>query len=232
MARPTLQKRSKSWRLSTDTIQDENLETRVAAEFECYIHGALPLPLRTFVSIFCWVQEPLTQNVQITQKAHVLKELLHRWKSLGDSSEDRAVSDCNISSNTFTILTQVRQQQEGLLALLASSSHAKTLPCSTSVHSVLDRAATMVQEVATFELRCAWADLEHKADDLRPLAGGSQDGGSWKTAIEENKTFDQMVELGQSLLTLLDHDQLKGSIRAAHEALDRCVSQHVHPLTS
>ena len=31
--------------------------------------------------------------------------------------------------------------------------------------------------------------LEHKADDLRPLAGGSQNGGSWKTAIEENKDF-------------------------------------------
>ena len=46
-------------------------ETRVAAEFGSYIHGALPLPLRTFVSISCWVQEPLTQNVQITQKAHV-----------------------------------------------------------------------------------------------------------------------------------------------------------------
>ena len=31
----------------------ENLETRVAAEFESYIHGALSLPLRTFVSISC-----------------------------------------------------------------------------------------------------------------------------------------------------------------------------------
>ena len=65
--------------------------------------------------------------------------------------------------------------------------------------------------------------------DLRPLAGGSQDGGSWKTAIEENKTIDQMVEFGQPLL---DHDQLKVSIRAVHEALDSCGSQHVHPLTS
>ena len=120
----------------------ENLETRVAEEFESYIHGALPLPLHTFVSISCWVQEPLTQNVQITQK----KELLHRWKSLCDSTENRAVADCNISNNTFTILTQVRQQQqqEGLLALLASSSHAKTTPCSTSIHSVLDHAATTV----------------------------------------------------------------------------------------
>ena len=53
----------------------ENLQTRVAAEFESYIHRTLPLPLRTFVSISCWVQEPLTQNVQITQKAHVFKEL-------------------------------------------------------------------------------------------------------------------------------------------------------------
>ena len=85
---------------------------------------------------------------------------------------------------------------------------------------MLDRAATTVQEVATCKLRCAWADLEHKADDLRPLAGGSQDGGSWKTTIEENKTFDHMVELGQPLLTLLDHDQLKRSIRAVQEALD------------
>ena len=78
----------------------------------------------------------------------------------------------------------------------------------------------------------AWADLERKADDLRLLAGGSQDGGSWKTAIGENKTFDHMVELGQPLLTLLDHDQLKGSIRAVHEALDSCGSQHAHPLIS
>ena len=169
----------------------ENLETRVAAEFESYSHGALPLPPRTFVSISCWVQEPLTQNVQITQKAHVLEELLHRWKSLGNSTEGRAVADCNISNNTFTTLTRVRHQQEGLLALLAWSSHAKTMPCFTSTRSVLDRAATTVQEVATFKLRCAWADLEHKEDDLRPLAGGSPDGGSWKTAIEENKTFDQ-----------------------------------------
>ena len=88
----------------------ENLEIRVAAEFESYIRGALPLPLRTFVSISCWVQDPLTQNVQITHKAHVLKELLHRWKLLGDSTEERAVADCNISNNTFTILTQVRLQ--------------------------------------------------------------------------------------------------------------------------
>ena len=150
----------------------------------------------------------------------------------GDGTEDRAVADCNNSNNTFTILTQVRQQQEGLLALLASSSHAKTMPCSTSIHSVLDRAATTVQEVATFKLRCAWADLEHKADDLRPLQGRPQDGDSWKTAIKESKTFDQMVELGQPLLTLLDHDQLKGSVRAVHEAADSCGSQHVHPLTS
>ena len=64
----------------------ENLEIRVAAEFESYIHGALPLTLRTFVSISCWVQEPLTQNVQITQKAHVLKRLVHRWKFVGDST--------------------------------------------------------------------------------------------------------------------------------------------------
>ena len=105
----------------------ENLEIRVAAEFESYIRSALPLPLRTFVSISCWVQEPLTQNVQISQKAHVLKRLLHRWKFLGDSTEERAVADCNISNNTFTISTRVRQQQEGLLALFASSSHAKTL---------------------------------------------------------------------------------------------------------
>ena len=55
----------------------ENLEIRVAAEFESYIRGALPLPLRTFVSISCWVQDPLTQNVQITQKSYVLKVLLH-----------------------------------------------------------------------------------------------------------------------------------------------------------
>ena len=101
------------------------------------------------------------------------------------------------------------------------------MPCFTSVHSVLDRAATTVQEVATFKLPGAWADLEHKADDLRPLAGGSQNGGSWKTAIEENKTFfDQMVELGQPLLTLLDHDQLKGSIRAVHQALDSSTFTH------
>ena len=100
------------------------------------------------------------------------------------------------------------------------------MPCFTSVHSVLDRAATTVQEVATFKLRGAWADLEHKADDLRPLAGGSQDGGSWKTAIEENKTFDQMVEPGQPLLTLLNHDQLKESIRAVHEALDSSTFTH------
>ena len=86
----------------------ENLEIRVAAEFESYIRGALPLPLRTFVSISCWVQEPLTQNVQISQKAHVLKRLLHRWKFLGDSTEERAVADCNISNNTFTISTRVR----------------------------------------------------------------------------------------------------------------------------
>ena len=54
MARPLLQKRSKSWRLSTDTMQVsdwwrntrnfskktyENLETRVAAESESYIHA-------------------------------------------------------------------------------------------------------------------------------------------------------------------------------------------------
>ena len=94
------------------------------------------------------------------------------------------------------------------------------MPCFTSIRSVLDRAATTGQEVAIFKSRCAWADVEHKADDLRLLAGGSQDGGSWVTAIEENKTFDRMVELGQPLLTLLDHDQLKGSIRAVHEALD------------
>ena len=106
------------------------------------------------------------------------------------------------------------------------------MPCFTSIHSVLDHAAATVQEVATFKLRCAGVDLEHKADDLRPPARGSQDGGSWKTAIEENKTFDQMVELGQPLFTLLDHDQLKGSIRAVHEALDSCGPQHVHPLTS
>ena len=56
----------------------ENLETRVAAEFESNIHSTLPLLLRTIVSISHWVQEPLTQNVQITQKAHVLKELLRR----------------------------------------------------------------------------------------------------------------------------------------------------------
>ena len=148
------------------------------------------------------------------------------------TAQERAVADCIISNNTITLLTQVRQQQEGLLALLASSSHAKTMPCFTSTHSGLDRCATTVQEVATFRLLCAWADLEHKADDLRPLAGGSQDGRSGKTAIEENKTFDQMVELGQPLLTLLDHDQLKGSIRAVHEAMDTCGSKHVHPLTS
>ena len=56
----------------------KNLETRVAADLESYIHGALPLPLRTFVWISCWVQEPLTQYVQITQKASVFKEMLHR----------------------------------------------------------------------------------------------------------------------------------------------------------
>ena len=106
------------------------------------------------------------------------------------------------------------------------------MPCSRLIHSLLDRAATTVQEVATFKLRCAWADLEHKTDDLRPLAGGSQDGGSWKTAFEENKPFDQMLEFGQPLLILLDHDQIKGSTRAVHEALDSCGSQHVHPLTS
>ena len=46
----------------------------------------------------------------------------------------------------------------------------------------------------------------------------------------ENKSFAHMVELGQPFLTLLGHDQLKESIRAAHEALDRCGSQHVHTL--
>ena len=111
----------------------ENLERRVAAEFESYIHGALHCHCaHSFRFLVGCRNEPLTQNVQISQKALVLKELLHRWKSLGDSTEDRVVADCNISNNTFTILTQVRQQQEGLLALLASSSHAKTMLCSTS----------------------------------------------------------------------------------------------------
>ena len=71
----------------------ENLEIRVAAEFESFTYGALPLPLRTFVSISCWVQDPLTQNVQVTQKSHVLTSLLHMWKFLGDSTEERAVAD-------------------------------------------------------------------------------------------------------------------------------------------
>ena len=117
---PPLQNRSKSWRLSTDTMQVSGWwrntrnffkkRTRISKHVwpqssKSYIHGALPLPPRTFVLISCWVQEPLTQNVQITQKAHVLKELLHWWKTLGDSTEDRAVADCNISNNTFTILT-------------------------------------------------------------------------------------------------------------------------------
>ena len=115
-----------------------------------------------------------------------------------------------------------------MFALLASSSHAKTMPCFTSIRSVLDRAATTVQEVATFKLRFAWADLEHKADDLRPLAGGSQDGVSWETAIKENKTFDHMVELGQPLLTCWTMINSRGSIRAVHEALDSCGSQHAH----
>ena len=83
----------------------ENLETRVAAEFESYIHGPLPLPLGTIVSVSCWVQEPLTQNVQVTHKTIVLKEV---------------IADYDISNNTFTILTQVRQQQESLEEHLAS----------------------------------------------------------------------------------------------------------------
>ena len=51
-----------------------------------------------------FVQEPLTQKVQVTQKAIVLKELLHKWS---DSTGDRAVVDYDNSNNTF-ILTQVR----------------------------------------------------------------------------------------------------------------------------
>ena len=105
------------------------------------------------------------------------------------------------------------------------------MPCFTWIHSVLDRAASRVPEVATLKLQCAWADLERKVDDLRPLEGGSQDGGSWKTAIVENRTFDQMVELGLPLLTFLDHDQLRGPV-VLHEALDNCGSQHVHPCTT
>ena len=93
----------------------------MAVEFESYIHGALFLPLRAIVSISCWVQDPLTENVQNTQEAFVLKELLHRWKSVSDSTEDRAVADCDISNNTVAILTQVRQQQGSLEALLASN---------------------------------------------------------------------------------------------------------------
>ena len=60
--------------------------------------------------------------------------------------------------------------------------------CFTSIQSELDRAASTVQEAATFKLRCASAGLD-RTDHLRPLAGGSEEGGSWKTAIEEHKTF-------------------------------------------
>ena len=89
--------------------------------------------------------------MHITHKALVLKELLHRWKSLCDRTEDRAVADYNMCNDTFTISTQVRNQQEGSEALLASSSHANTIPCFTSIQSVLDRAATTVQEAATLK---------------------------------------------------------------------------------
>ena len=57
----------------------------------------------------------MTQNL-------VLKKLLHTWKSLGDSTEDRAVANRDLSKNNFTILSQVRQGWGSLNAQIASSS--------------------------------------------------------------------------------------------------------------
>ena len=84
------------------------------AEFESYIHRALSQ----------------TQNVLIIQKDLVFKELPN-WKSLGESTEDRAVADWDISKNTFTILTQVRQQQ-GRLGSAGSLRGPMRAPCLVS----------------------------------------------------------------------------------------------------
>ena len=54
----------------------ENFETRVAAEFESYIHGALLLRLHTFVSISRWVQEPIIEKAVVSQGGAVQVEIL------------------------------------------------------------------------------------------------------------------------------------------------------------
>ena len=61
----------------------ENLDTRGAAEFESDIHGASPLPLRTFVSFSCWVQEPLTQNVQMAHEGSCSRGFATQVEILG-----------------------------------------------------------------------------------------------------------------------------------------------------
>ena len=52
--------------------------------------------------------EPLTENVRSIEMPLVLKELLRRWKSLGDSTEDRTGADCEFRKDTFAFLVQVR----------------------------------------------------------------------------------------------------------------------------
>ena len=76
----------------------EILETHVGRKVRIvHARELWPLPLRTFVSVIsCWVQQPLTQNVHITETAQKTEP-----------------SPIATSARTFSILTQVRQQQEG-----------------------------------------------------------------------------------------------------------------------
>ena len=96
--------------------------------------------------------------------------MLYRWKSLGDSTEDRAVADCDMGKNTIHNLDKCGSSRK-------PSKRSNTMHCFMSIHPVLDRANSTVLEVATFKLPFTWANLERKADDSRLLAGGSQDDG-------------------------------------------------------
>ena len=113
--------------LERPLCESEKLEPGTSAQVACRRGSLRAWPLHVRGGSECPYLKKLS-NFQITQKAPVPEEQLHRWKSLGDSTEDRAVADCDVSKITFSqLLTQVRERQDGLAALLVLIVHANTI---------------------------------------------------------------------------------------------------------
>ena len=95
--------------------------------------------------------------------------------------------------------------------------------------------ATDIEECCAIRIQNAESDLREQEEALKPVAGGSKDGKSWKADLGEDATFEAVTEVALNTilaLSLADFASKTAKVEASINNLKRLLEQYNKPTDS